>query len=69
MCPKIPKEIADMARVPYHEAIGSLIYCTVAIHPNIAFPTLLLAQYMENLGRVHWEAVKRTFHYLSRTKD
>ena len=68
-CPKTPEEIADMARIPYREAIGSLIYCAVATRPDIAFPTSLLAQYMENPGRVHWEAVKRIFRYLSGTKD
>ena len=68
-CPKTPEEVAEMTKIPYHEAIGSLIYCTVATHPDIAFPTSLLAQYMENPGKVHWEAVKQIFRYLSRTKN
>ena len=29
----------------------------------------LLAQFMENLGRTHWETVKRVFHYLLGTKN
>ena len=58
-----------MSKVPYHEAIGSLNYCTVAMHPDVAFSVSLLAQYMENPGRTHWEAVKRIFHYLLGTKD
>ena len=57
-CPKTPEEVAEMAKIPYREAIGSLIYCAVATRPDIAFPTSLLAQYMENPGKVHWEAVK-----------
>ena len=68
-CLKTPEEVAGMARIPYHEAIGSLIYCAVATHPDIAFPTSLLAQYMENPGRVHWEGVKRIFRYLSGMKN
>jgi hypothetical protein len=68
-CPKTAEEVRDMARVPYREAIGSLIYCAVATRPDIAFSTSLLAQYMENPGRVHWEAVKRIFRYLSGTKN
>ena len=47
--PQTPEEIADMHKVPHHEAIGSLNYCAVTTHPDIAFPVLLLAQFMENL--------------------
>ena len=68
-CPKTPEDVADMGKILYREAIGSLIYCAVATCPDIAFPTLLLAQYMENPGRTHWKAVKRVFRYLTRTKD
>ena len=67
-CPQMPEEVADMCKVPYHGAIGSLNYCAVATRPNIAFPVSLLAQFMENLGKVHWEAVKRVFRYLLGTK-
>ena len=47
-----------MCKVPYLEAIGSLNYLAVATQPNISFSVLLLVQFMGNLGRVHWEAVK-----------
>ena len=68
-CLQTPEEAAEMHKVPYHEAIGSLNYCAVATHPDITFPVLLLAQFMENPGCIHWEAVKRIFRYLSGTKD
>ena len=68
-CPKTPEEVTEMAKMPYQEAICLLIYCAVATCPDIAFPTSLLAQYMENPGKVHWEAVKQIFRYLSGTKD
>ena len=58
-----------MSKVPYREAIGSLNYCAVATCPDIAFSVSLLAQYMENPGRTHWEAVKQIFRYLLGTKD
>ena len=38
-----------------------LNYCAVATRPDIAFSVSLLAQFMENPGRTHWEAVKRVF--------
>ena len=68
-CPQTPEEVADMCKVPYREAIGSLNYCAVATRPDIAFPVSLLAQFMENPGRIHWEAVKRIFRYLLGTKN
>ena len=58
-----------MCKVPYHKAIGSLNYCAVATQPDIAFPVSLLAQFMENPGKIHWEAVKQIFHYLLGTKE
>ena len=58
-----------MRRVPYREAIGSLMYCAVATRPDIAFPFGLLSQFLENPGRIHWEAVKRIFRYLAGTKN
>lgn len=68
-CPQTLEEAAEMRRVPYREAIGSLMYCAVATRPDITFPVLLLSQFLENPGKVHWEAVKRIFRYLSGTKD
>lgn len=68
-CPQTPEEAAEMRHIPYREALGSLMYCAVATRPDIAFSVGLLAQFMENPGRIHWEGVKRIFRYLSGTKD
>ena len=68
-CPQTPEEIADMCKIPYREAIGSLNYCAISTHPDIAFSVSLLAQFMEDPGRVYWEAVKRVFRYLLGTKN
>jgi hypothetical protein len=57
-----------MAKVPYREAIGSLMYASVATRPDITFAISYLSQFLENPGRVHWEAVKRVLRYLSGTK-
>ena len=45
------------------------MYCAVATRPDIAFPVALLSQFLENPGRMHWDAVKRIFKYLSGTRD
>ena len=68
-CPQTLEEIANMKKILYHEAIGSLNYCTIATRPDIAFSISLLAQYMNNPRQTHWEAVKHIFRYLSGTKD
>ncbi len=67
--PSDPTESNYMKRVPYREAIGSLMYAAVATHPNIAFAILTLSQFLENPSHLHWEGVKWIFCYLSGTKS
>ena len=61
-------EAARMAKIPYREAIGSLMYASVATRPDISFAVSTLSQFLENPGEAHWEAVKRIFRYLAGTK-
>ena len=49
--------------------MGSLMYAAMGMRPNIAFATSTVAQFSENLGWAHWEAVKQNFCYLMGTKD
>jgi hypothetical protein len=58
-------EAVHTAKVPYREAIGSLMYASVTTRPDISFAVSTLSQFLENPGEAHWEAVKRIFHYLS----
>ena len=57
-----------MAKIPYWEAIGSLMYMAVTTHPDISFVVSTLSQFLENLGEVHWEAMKQVFRYLAGTR-
>ena len=57
-CPKSPSEIEDMSRVPYASVVGSLMYAMVYTRPYIAQEMRVLSQFMDNPGRVHWDAVK-----------
>jgi hypothetical protein len=68
-CPTTVEERAAMKAVPYREAVGALNWVAVGTRPDIAFAVSQLAQFMENPGRVHWEAVKRVFRYLKGTRD
>ncbi len=53
----------------YREAIGSLMYASVATRPDISFAVSTLSRFLEDPGNAHWEVVKRIFRYLSGTKD
>ena len=57
-----------MKNVLYREAVGSLMYAAMGTRPDIAFATSTVAQFCDNPGWVHWEAVKRIFRYLIGTK-
>ena len=61
-------DAAHMRKIPYREAIGSLMYASVATRPDITFAVSTLSQFLNNPGEAHWEAVKRVFRYLSGTK-
>jgi hypothetical protein len=58
-----------MKKMPYREAISSLMYTSIATHPDITFAILTLSQFLDNLGEAHWDAVKCIFCYLAGTKD
>ena len=62
-------DAAHMRKVPYRQAIGSIMYAAVATRPDIAFAVSLLSQFLDNPGEVHWQAVKRIFCYLKGTRD
>ncbi|CDO76235.1 hypothetical protein BN946_scf184644.g9 [Trametes cinnabarina] len=67
-CPESPAEVARMRRVPYREAIGALMYAALGTRPDIAFAVSTLAQFAQNPGQPHWDAVKRIFRYLLGTR-
>jgi hypothetical protein len=45
------------------------MYAATSTCPDIAFPVVILSQFMCNLGRIHWEAVKDVIRYLEGTAD
>ena len=67
--PFSPDEAAHMQRVPYRQAIGSLMYLAVATRPDIAFTVSILSRFLDNPGDTHWQAVKHIYCYLKLTKD
>ena len=58
-----------MSRVPYSNAVGSLMYAMVCTRPDIAHAVSVVSRFMGNPGKEHWQAVKRIFRYLRGTSD
>ncbi|MFZ4818323.1 MAG: reverse transcriptase domain-containing protein, partial [Limisphaerales bacterium] len=69
MSPQDAAARAEMAGVPYREAIGSLMYLACGTRPDLAAAVGIAARFMSNPGHQHWLAVKRIFRYLRGTVD
>ncbi len=68
-CPSDPAELNQMKKTPYRKAIGSLMYASVATHPDITYSVSALSRFLNNPGTIHWEAAKQVLCYLSGTKN
>lgn len=68
-CPTTPPEIASMRDKPYREALGALMYISVASRPDITYAVAQLAKFGENPGPTHWTALKRVYAYLKKTRS
>jgi hypothetical protein len=67
--PQSDEERAEMVKIPYQNAIGSLMYAMIGTRPDIAYSVGVLSKYNANPGKAHWQAVKRVFRYLQGTKN
>jgi transposase InsO family protein len=67
--PKSIEEREYMSRVPYSNAVGSLMYAMVCTRPDIAHAVSVVSRFMGTPGKEHWKAVKRIFRYLRGTSD
>ena len=67
--PKNSAEREFMSKVPYRNAVGTLMYLAVSTRPDIAAAVGMVARFVENPGPRHWLAVKRILRYLQGTRD
>lgn len=51
--PKFTIEIACMTKVPYCEAVGTLMYAALSTHPDIAYAIQVLSKFLYNPGDAH----------------
>jgi hypothetical protein len=56
-------------KVPFQEAVGSLLYLAQCTRPDIAFAVNNVSRFNNQHSDVHWMAVKRIFRYLRETTD
>ncbi|KAL0396084.1 UNVERIFIED_CONTAM: Retrovirus-related Pol polyprotein from transposon TNT 1-94 [Sesamum calycinum] len=54
-----------MEKIPYSNAIGSVMYLMVSTRPDIVYAVSCLSRFMSNPGTTHWEALKWLFRYLN----
>jgi hypothetical protein len=59
--PKTPEEQREMEKIPYINAVGSLMYLATMTRPDIAYTVGVLARFNSNPGMAHWKAVKHLF--------
>ncbi|KAH9734849.1 Integrase catalytic domain-containing protein [Citrus sinensis] len=65
----LAEEIERIRRVPYAEAVGSLMYAMLCTRPDICFAVRRISRYQSNPGPKHWTAVKYIMKYLKITKN
>ena len=62
-------QVAHMRNIPYHEAVGSLMYASLGTRLDITYAVQTVSHFSKNPGPAHWEAVKRIFRYLKGSKE
>ena len=68
-CPVRDCDVERMSKVPYSNAVGSLMYLMVCTRPDIAYAVSVVSRYLANPGKNHWEAVKWILKYLRGTAN
>lgn len=58
-----------VGKVPYQEAVGSLLFIAQCTRPDISFAVNDVSRFNNNHGEIHWRAVKRIMRYLKGTAN
>ena len=68
-CPANASEIEEMRKVPYHEALGSLMWMQVATRLDLSYLVNLLARFAHNPEKAHWNMLNHVLGYIKGTLD
>ncbi|XP_066901454.1 uncharacterized protein [Halyomorpha halys] len=55
--------------VPYHQAVGSLLYLTMTTRPELSYAVSTVLEVLDCPKKSDWQAVKRIFKYLNGTRE
>ena len=69
MSPSRPSDPDKLTKIPYQNAVGSLLFSVQAIRPGLAFAVSTISKYNNCYNQTHWAAVKRILRYLQGTKQ
>ncbi|RVW37154.1 Retrovirus-related Pol polyprotein from transposon TNT 1-94 [Vitis vinifera] len=69
MSPSNEGERMELSRTPYALAVRSLMFVMICTKLDIAQAVGAVTQFMANLGREHWNIVKRILRYIKRTSN
>ena len=62
-------ERKKMAKLPYAELLGSLMWISRGTRPDVSYTAGMPARVTHNPGTVHWEAALKVLSYLKSTRD
>ncbi len=68
-CPSTKDKHCKMEKVPYHEALGSLMWLQVRTCPNLSYTINLLSHFANNPSIHYWIALKYALGYVKVTLD
>ena len=67
--PETQDKADEMKGVPYHKALGSLMWLQVATGPNLSYTVNLLSRFAHNPRQAHWNVLKYALSYMKGTLD
>ena len=62
-------EALQVAKFPYRELIGALLWISYGTRPDIVFTVNTLAKLTSNPGLMHWSVALRVLRFLKTTKN
>ena len=52
-CPSTGAQFTVMHNMPYHKAVGALMYVMLGTHPDISFVIAIVSKFSSNPGIMH----------------
>ena len=69
MSPKDEEGREYIAKVPYTNVVGSLMYVVVCTRPDLSQVVGVVSKYIHDAGREHWQAVEKILRYIQNAVD